>query len=373
MAFLPVDFNAFIGRRVAKARELAGINQNELAEKLHFSSRQILSNLEKGLRRATPEELIQLSKILGQPTDFFVDPYYLTEGKELFSWRAKTEEVSQVRKYEPVARSLISSYMHFSDLLGRTPNLILPQLALSKDSTYKEVRAIANRLAEQWNLGDCPPRMLLRFMQENLNIEVFFVDVHDSICGSSVRTEQLCCVLVNRNHSEGRRNFSLAHELFHILTWTTLHPDHIGPFVETAEELEAIKSKTEKLANAFASTIIMPDYLITPLWQQRGETQLKEWLESTSQKLKVSPDALFWRLFSLKLVTKDDKPEDLNLSYCCEGLAPRLYSKHFVEMTHDVIEKGKVSVRKVASLLNCTLDDLSDMFRGYSLDVPFDL
>jgi|GEM_PF-5114020 len=36
------------------------------------------------------------------------------------------------------------------------------------------------------------------------------------------------------------------------------------------------------------------------------------------------------------------------------------------------IERGDISVRRAASLLEFTIEDLADLFRDYSLPVPFD-
>ena len=36
-------------------------------------------------------------------------------------------------------------------------------------------------------------------------------------------------ILVNRREPTGRRNFDLAHELFHLLTWDSMPPDRVEP------------------------------------------------------------------------------------------------------------------------------------------------
>ncbi len=59
-------------------------------------------------------------------------------------------------------------------------------------------------------------------------------------------------VLINRREVAGRRHFDLAHELFHVLTWDTMPPDHVEAAVETS------RNRVEQLANKFASAVLMP-------------------------------------------------------------------------------------------------------------------
>ena len=43
---------------------------------------------------------------------------------------------------------------------------------------------------------------------------------------AACRLPELDVVLINRREVEGRRHFDLAHELFHILTWDAMPPEH---------------------------------------------------------------------------------------------------------------------------------------------------
>ena len=62
-------------------------------------------------------------------------------------------------------------------------------------------------------------------------------------------------ILINRNESEARRFFDLAHELFHALTWDAMKADH--------RESNSVEARTkgkriEQLANNFAAALLMP-------------------------------------------------------------------------------------------------------------------
>lgn len=62
-----------IGYRIQIAREEAGFNQKELAEKLGFSQ-STLSNYEKGKRRIYLAQLQNIADILGKSVDYFLQP-----------------------------------------------------------------------------------------------------------------------------------------------------------------------------------------------------------------------------------------------------------------------------------------------------------
>ena len=52
---------------------------------------------------------------------------------------------------------------------------------------------------------------------------------------------------------------------------------------------------------------------------------------------------------------------------------PRLFSQRFVKRLHRALDRGDLSVRRAAGLLDCTIEDLEDLFKSYEMEVPFDL
>jgi Zn-dependent peptidase ImmA (M78 family) len=85
-----------------------------------------------------------------------------------------------------------------------------------------------------------------------------------------VVSEERAVISVNASATEGRRNFSLAHELAH---WICdrgqgsflCAKDDIGPQNAEAKSVEAN-------ANSFASQLILPDYLVAPWIGKRTPT-----------------------------------------------------------------------------------------------------
>ena len=65
--------------------------------------------------------------------------------------------------------------------------------------------------------------------------------------------------MVNRNESEARRYYNLAHELFHALTWDAMKPAHReSNSIDEHISGKRAKQRIEQLADNFAATLLMP-------------------------------------------------------------------------------------------------------------------
>ena len=97
-------------------------------------------------------------------------------------------------------------------------------------------------------------------------------------------------VLLNAKNARWRRNHDLAHELFHLLTWSLFHPVAGGSMV--AEEQE------EKLATTFASNLLMPSDPFGSAIQSRGRGDkiTFESLFDIAREFDVSVESVLWRM-----------------------------------------------------------------------------
>lgn len=123
---------------------------------------------------------------------------------------------------------------------------------MSKQSTIEEAMEAGERIAEEFNLGPIPSERLQEVMQDRFGILVLMVDAMRGISSGACRLPEFDGVLVARGEAPGRRNFDLARELFHILTWNEMSPKHM----EQAGDF--CGNRVEKLANNFASALLMP-------------------------------------------------------------------------------------------------------------------
>ena len=363
--------NPLIGRRLKALREERRVSQDDLARLLGFKDRQTVSAIETGARRVTAEELVLAVEKLDVPLDYFTDPFQLI-GEGRFSWRHTDAEPHSLGDYERSAGRWIAAYRTLAAQLGRQTPLMRRALGLARHSRFEDAMLAGERFAAQFGLGDTPATRLIDVMEREFGILVLSVDAHDGISGAACRLPELDAVLIARHKVEGRRHFDLAHELFHILTWDTMPPNHSEQARETGG------NRVEQLANSFASALLMPaSALKSPgAWSQLSGTELVTRLNAMADALHVTSSALRWRLVDLRELkpsTARSLPEKAlrhNGRRIPTGPTPPLFSRPFLEVLSLAIEQGHLSVRRLARLLDLPLDDISDLFESHGLDSP---
>jgi Zn-dependent peptidase ImmA (M78 family) len=317
-------------------------------------------------------------KVLGVDLEFMTDPLRLV-GEGAFSWRAdrKVSE-SLLGQFEERAGSWIAAYRVLGEEQGLKPTLLHKTLPLNVRNAFEDAAAAAEALGAEWRLGDRPAQELERAIERELGALVLYVDAPKGISGAACQLPGLNTILINRNEPEGRRHYDLAHECFHLLTWEQMPPEHTEA-IEGSYKGKGTQKRVEQLADNFAAALLMPERALKPLWAGRGEEDIHRWLNRTASDFLVTVQALKWRLTNLAWLSKADhfSIQDLKLTAngrpAAEQKKPRLFSKDFVKRIHTGIEKGQISIRRCASLLGITIQDVADLFREYGLPVPFNL
>jgi XRE family transcriptional regulator, fatty acid utilization regulator len=175
----------------------------------------------------------------------------------------------------------------------------------------------------------------------------------------------------------GRRHFDLAHELFHILTWDAMTPEHVEAPTETSN------NRVEQLANNFASALLMPAAVLDRFdgWSSLDRGELVNKLNAVGNELHVTASALKWRLAALHRIARARAQEipDAALrnnghrGVIAERTPPALFSKPFAEVIARALDEGRLSARKAADLLDLTVDDLPDLFRDHGIEATVEL
>ena len=231
------------------------------------------------------------------------------------------------------------------------------------------------RFTAEFELGDVPALQLAAAMQERLGILVLMVDAYQGISGAACRLPDLDVVLIARGEVAGRRNFDLAHELFHILTWEAMPPAHVEDVVDFGG------SRVEQLANSFAAALLMPKVAVESYgdWGQLNGDGLIARLNSAADALSVTSSALMWRLVALGHLTRPKAralPEEAlrnNGRRQTEGVPPPLFSRSFAEVLATAIERGHLSVRRAAKLVGLPIEGLEELFAVHGLEFVIDL
>lgn len=364
-----------IGYRVKAAREGAGWTQDRLAEGLGIKDRQTISEIESGNRSLKPDELVVLTDLFNRDIDFFIDPFAVA-GEARFSWRADPEiSEASLDSFELKAGQWIGLLRWLREQNHGRGSVLKRALRLSSQSSYEDVHVCAESLVKELDLGVIPVERLIERVEQELDIPVLFVDTVESdadksVSGATCHLDGMGVILINRNESETRRYYDLAHELFHVLTWDAMEPAHRES--NSVEHRRAAK-RIEQLADNFAAALLMPRDSIDQLLDRDRAGDIAHLCEIASL-LKVSPIALAWRLLNLGLIENGTRQTlSLEKQRSSVSVPPKRFSESFVRMLHQALEQGRISARKAAKAMGLGLDGLTELFSQYELTAPFDL
>ena len=363
-----------IATRIKALREKRDLSQDELAQMLGFKDRQTVSAIETGNRRVTADELVLAAAKMEASLEYFTDPFQLV-GEGHFSWRQTGADAETLSECERDAGRWISAFRSLAPMVGRAPRLMRPTLRINAQSWPVDAMLAGEHFASDCRLGAVPAVRLAEVMEQELGILVLMVDADRSISGAACRLPELDAVLISRREVPGRRHFDLAHELFHILTWDALPPKH-------REEASASgKSHAERLADNFASSVLMPPVALERFEEWKGLTKevLIARLNDAADELQVTSSALRWRLVALRKLERNVASSlseaDLrnNGGIGSRNPQPPLFSKPFVEVLGLAIEQGHISLRRAARLLEMSIEDLWDLFEAHGIAGPVEL
>ncbi len=367
--------NQLIIRRLKAAREKLGLTQAQLSEKLGFKDRQTLATIEAGQRKISAEELLRAMQVFNVELEYFTDPFRL-EGEGRFSWRtAKTAAAKSLADFEIKAGRWIALYRMLGEGRVAPTDPLQPRLPLTKFSTFESAQRAAEDLGRAWNLGEIPALWLEQRVREKLGALVLYVNAPKMISGAACQLPELNAILINRDEPQGRRHYDLAHETFHLLTWEQMPPEHAEGDIPRGGKGQRV----EQLADNFASALLMPQRSLAPRWQARDGREIHAWLNATATEFLVTAVALKWRLVQLEWLNKSELAKIRDEKLTANGQSkesrpkPRLFSAEFMGRLHRALSGGKLSVRKAASLLDTTIEDLAELFTVHELTVPFDL
>lgn len=368
-----MEMQSTIRKRLLRLRESREVTQEALSNAMGINNRQSLAELEAGNRSIQPQELLAAAKFFGVASSYFTDPLELA-GEASFSWRKSSAcNVATINAFEHDAGRWIATYRYLGKLMNASVNSSLTQIEINKDSTFDEAYLEGSRVASALELGDVPASKLATVLAEKLDILILYLDAVPSISGAACKLGPLSTIMINRNEVPARRSFDLAHEFFHLLTWENMPPEH----VEDAENGAQTKSKVEQLADAFASGLLIPQSSLLNYIKLKGMPSKDDvqWIKDAATHFKVSGVAMKWRLKSMGYFSQAiaSRIDDATIRVNLTDEKPKLFSESFVKRLHWAIENGEMSVRKVASTLQLTIDDLEQLFLSYDLVAPFDL
>lgn len=363
---MELRINPLVGLRLAALREERKLKQSDVARVIGVKSHQIVSKIESGERPMSGSEMAAIVDTYGITPDYLTDPFRLI-GEGQFCWRQTHCSAEVLNSYQLQAGRWLAAYRALSRPEERPGPRERMSLRLWERSQYELAEAEGERFTVDYKMGDVPAKRLPEVMEKDFGILVLMVDSDERISGAACRLPELDAVLVNRNENPGRRNFDLAHEFFHLLTWDQMPPSEIEEVTESGG------SRVERLANAFASALLMPKRVLARWgdWQKLGNAERATRMREVADFFRVSVSALHWRLVGLRLLFRNSEMLDVeapSADYLAD--TPAAFSPTFMRVMSDAIDRGEISVARLAKLIQVPRHALRDLFTANNVAAP---
>jgi len=339
-----------IGGQLKKARELLQLTPEEAAQEINVSPQDIVG-WERG--RVTPnlKQLEALAKLYGREIDYFLRE--TPTPPEEIAFRGKPgQTLNSLSKEAKIVLArfdeLCRTALEFENLLNKRLSIKLPKF---EESAYP--KTVAQSLRKKLHVDD-KPLSDLRNRLEAEGVRIFELPVpEDAFSGFSFwHPGYGPCILLHAKEPKGRRNFTLAHELAHLLYGHGSSLCYI-PFKFS----EPLKGQ-EKKANIFAIELLLPESGVVQDFEKRNLSITPSEIElgQMASKWGVSVQALGYRLENLGKIERGltDEIVESKPTQFRRPKTPtweRQLGKRFVETSIEAYQKGLISSGKLAHAL----------------------
>jgi transcriptional regulator with XRE-family HTH domain len=206
--------------RLRHARGKLGLTQEQVADRVGLSPPTI-SSYETGQREPSFSHLNKFAKLYCRPVESFFSEE--AEPEEVVLWRTKP--------YSPAAEELEAKLL---ELGGRYRALevwsdcVMPARLPRFEAGRDDPSVMAASVRRSLGLGDRPGASLEEALQE-AGVKIFHLAFEPKPAAASTITAAFGpAVLLNSSADRRERTYSLAHELFHLLTWGQHEKDSAG-------------------------------------------------------------------------------------------------------------------------------------------------
>jgi len=347
-----------IASRLKYARQAMNLTLNEVEELTGIGS-STLSEFENGKRDPRLFQLKQLSEAYRRSLAFFLD-----EGKllpEVVLWRQKPTS-PRAEEVQADLLKLAEQYHNLELWCDDVEELDLPFASGNAETfDYPKAEKLARDFRTKYGLGERPGQMLLRVLEEVCKVKVFhllFEPTGSAACTQSDRYG--AAVLLNSHNVRWRRNFDLAHELFHLLTWRVFRQETHSEGVEASD-------REEKRATCFARNLLIPqESLRIAIDSQRdGHTKLTfDGLFEVARQFDVSVEALLWQMSFVYRIPKERIQDTLERLQGQVGFwddrerdEPSVRPLRFRVLARQALRKGLLSTGRYAEYLGISRRD----------------
>lgn len=359
-----------IGQKIKFERERKKVSQDKLAKVLGWNHHQIVSDVEQGKREVKAWELYEIAKFLHIDLNTLLgkeecpsQPYVL--------WREKPTQdekllegqfINQCNNYVWIEKLLSNTQETSTVVLEELPKKIIDFHKFSLDHAYM----LAENIRQLMSLGDFPATQLTGVLEDRYGVKFIVEAGMMEPSAACSRSENGCFILINGQNSGCRQYFSIAHELFHLITWDQ-------EMLKLIESDSRHHKKNERLANAFAAGLLIPkEKLQTEVSRISCNKSISPSdVIALSEQFQVSKDAMLYRMLNVNVISKkqfeeiEQRLKQISNSRSLSQAVGHLLRSKYVRLVYLACEHVKISRAKAAKLLNIDLCDLSDFFNDY--------
>jgi Zn-dependent peptidase ImmA (M78 family)/DNA-binding XRE family transcriptional regulator len=293
-----------LGDDLQKARKRRGLTQEDAA-KIIEAARTTLVAIEKGERRIKPGELIKLAHAYGRQVSDFVRAHPVIDAFPRPQFRGPAahseEEAEKIASYVASVEQYCQDYLELEELL-KTPLVrrYPPEYSVAGLKPEQAAEGLAIEERHRLGLGDGPLPILRDILEQDVGLRIFYLPLQPtSFCEMYTYTDQIGgCIVVNNQHNEGRRRWSLAHGYCHFLV-------HRFQSDACFEESYRRRPESERFAEAFARYFLLPTSSLTKRFDDLRRIKEKRTLTdlgTLAHYYGVSMEALTLRLEDMNLL-----------------------------------------------------------------------
>jgi Zn-dependent peptidase ImmA (M78 family) len=347
--------------RLKSVREAAGLSLSEAAKRLGFPNYQTLSNIENGQREVKVSELDAFARVYFCEVSKFLTEEPIKKDYA-FLWRnpPATEELK--KEVERELYFMSEQYHMLEQLLNIRVEKGFLEVTRESIRNNAAVANLAKQTRALLGLGKRPAFSLQKVLEQEYGIKIIFYQLTHGSAASMVHPVLGKAVVINASETPWRRNYDLAHELFHLILWKAF----------TLEEMKdaLFFADIEKKAEKFASMLLLPEDEI--------RREINNIIENNKQltysdivdiaiDFGVSAKALLYRLAFINFIkweTADSIANDEELAELSKekrGQKEKASrTERFIALAVRCLRKGLISRGKFAELLEIDRSDIDD-------------
>lgn len=327
-----------------------------------------LSEFENGRREPRLSHLETLAKAYGTTVASFFQEQHAAG--DVVLWRDRPQIDGEAAAVEGQFLRLCRWYRNLEDWCDERLVCHLPDVTGDPDRmSWADVHRLASGVRHMLDLGSRPASSLLNVLEDSCGIRVFHLRFEPTGTAACTRSDELgMAILLNSGNKRWRRNFDLAHELFHLLTWRAFR---------TGDRSREAGEHEEKLANAFASSLLIPEDALRSAVDAAAKSGggLKHIeIFDIARQFDVSFEALLWRIHTVFNRKREDTERDIEICRAFretvelrDDTSPPTLPARYRALAIRALRDGELSIGRAAEYLGLSrhaamaLDDLEDV------------